>query len=248
MRHPHRSQITALGAASLLLLVSCGSAEEAQEPASEENLQESQEPEATPDSEDVAESEDLKESEDPAASEQPEESESSPASANDPDQGPDDDAASADFSTEAQESEGFPGEFTRGEEPQHLVDVRSGTHEGYDRVVFEFTGDGTPSWRGEYTDAAAELGRGEPIELAGEHLLEININGPSWALGDEPEDELPAQEYYERDLDRAFEEIFIQGPFEAHSQYLIGMDQERPFQIGLLEDPTRLVVDISTDQ
>ncbi|MCH8570513.1 AMIN domain-containing protein [Nesterenkonia sp. AY15] len=244
MRHPHRSQITALGAAMLLLLASCGSPEEGQDPAPAEDAASEQPTEDTEGAQDSEEPDPASESEDPGESEQPDESGAS-AAPEDEDQDQGDDAASADFSTDAQESDGFPGEFTRGEEPNHLVEIRSGVHEGYDRVVFEYSGDGTPSWRGEYTDAAAELGRGEPIEVAGEHILEINVNGPSWAPEDEPEDELPAQEYYERDRGGAFEEIFIQGPFEAHSQYLIGLDQERPFQMQLLEEPTRLVVDIA---
>lgn len=255
MRHPNRSHITALGAAMLLLLASCGSPEEDQDAApaedsaatdtseATEDVPESPEAEAPEESEESGDSEDPEASEDPAETEteQPTDSETSPAP-----EDQDDAAASADFHTGAQESEGFPGEFTVGDEPNQLVDIRSGVHEGFDRVVFEFSGDGVPSWRGKYTDAAAELGRGEPIEVAGEHLLEINVNGPTW--GTESSDELPSGEYYERDRGGAFEEIFIQGPFEAHSQYLIGLDQELPFQIQLLEDPTRIVVDLATDQ
>lgn len=240
MRHRHSSRITAMGAATLLLLASCGSPDEDQGPSPAADSATQPAPEDTTDTEtsDSASS-------DPASSDsEPSDPETSAPLENQGDDG----AASGDFSTEAQESDGFPGEFTRGEEPNHLVEIRSGVHEGYDRVVFEFAGDGVPSWRGEYTDAAAELGRGEPIDLAGEHILEINVNGPSWAPGDEPEDELATQEYYERDRGGAFEEIFIQGPFEAHSQYLIGVDQQRPFQVQLLEEPTRLVVDLQTDR
>ncbi|MGJ9406316.1 hypothetical protein ACHABQ_08340 [Nesterenkonia aurantiaca] len=247
MRHPHPSQITALGAATLLLLSSCGSPEGTQDPAPAEDTQQVDQSTPSPESDPSDQPDETDEPEASEESEQAEESETSaPAEDQEPDQS--EDAASLDFRTDAQESEGFPAEFTRGEDPNHLIDVRSGVHEGYDRVVFEYAGDGVPSWRGEYTDSAAELGRGEPIEVAGDHILEINVNGPSWAPEDPPEDELPSQEYYERDTGGAFEEIFIQGPFEAHSQYLIGLDQERPFQVQLLEDPTRLVVDIAHDE
>lgn len=233
MRHTHSGQITALGAATLLLLASCGSPgspEGYQDPVPAEDTTAQPSPENTADTGTSAPLEDVQDQDQDPGEEQY------------------DDADSAGFSTAAQESDGFPGEFTRGEGPNHLVDIRSGVHEGYDRVVFEFSGDGVPSWRGEYTDAAAELGRGEAIEVAGEHILEINVNGPSWAPGDEPTDGLPTQEHYERDRGGAFEEVFIQGPFEAHSQYLIGVDQEQPFQLQLLEEPTRLVVDIQTDR
>ena len=262
MRHPRRSHITALGAAMVLLLASCGSPEEDQEAAPAEDSASTQAPEPAEDApgseeptqstepdeaEEPEESAGSEESEGPSETDQSEGSESAPAP-EDQDDDQDDDDATADFSTDPQESDGFPGGSTPGDEPNHLVDIRSGVHEGFDRVVFEFDGNGLPSWRGEYTDSAAELGRGEPIEVAGEHILEINVNGPSWMTGEEPDDLLPSQEYYERDRGGAFEEVFVQGPFEAHSQYLIGLVQERPFQMQLLEDPTRIVVDIATDQ
>ncbi|MGJ9372841.1 AMIN-like domain-containing (lipo)protein [Nesterenkonia sp. CF4.4] len=252
MRDQRKSQITALGAAMLLLMSSCGSPEEGQDAAASEDsavtdtpeaadgAQESEEPTESAEPEDSAESAGSAE---PTETEPPEDPETSSAP-----EDRDDAGASSDFSTEVQESAGFPGEFTVGDEPYHLVDIRSGVHEGFERVVFEFSGDGVPSWRGEYTDSAAELGRGEPIEVAGDHILEINVNGPSWAPGEESSEALPAQEYYERDRGGVFEEIFIQGPFEAHSQYLIGLDQELPFQMQLLEEPTRLVVDFATEE
>lgn len=249
MRHPRSSHLTALGAA-MLLLVSCGSPAAEQDSAPAEDSTSDQASQPTADSTadpSPQESEDAPSSEEsPQETQQPEDTATPDSAA--PSEEQDDDAGAADFSTEAQESEGFPGEFTTGDEPSYLVDVRSGVHDGFDRVVFEFAGDVVPSWRGEYTESAAELGRGEPIDVAGGNILEINVNGPSWMLGDEPTDQLPTQEYYERDRGGAFEEIFVQGPFEAHSQYLIGMEEELPFQVRLLEEPTRLVVDLATEQ
>ncbi|GAA1144667.1 AMIN-like domain-containing (lipo)protein [Nesterenkonia lutea] len=122
--------------------------------------------------------------------------------------------------------------------------MRSGIHEGFDRVVFEFSGDGRPSWRAEYVESAAELGRGNPIPMAGGVILQIGISGPSWLPEEAVQDQVTSGEYYERDTGAIFEEVYIQGPFEAHSQYLIGLPDEVPFSVGLLEDPTRLVVDL----
>lgn len=168
-------------------------------------------------------------------------SESEQPSSDGPDQSGTD-PITGDFSTEPQETEDFPG--GSGPRDQQLVAVRSGVHDGFDRVVFEFSGEGLPSWRAEYVDSAAELGRGNPIEVVGETILQIHVSGPSWLPEEQVEDRLASDQYYQRDTAALPEEVYIQGPFEALSQYLIGLPEEVPFSVELLEDPTRLVVDL----
>lgn len=152
------------------------------------------------------------------------------------------DPITGEFTTEPQETDGFPD--GSGPSDQQLVALRSGVHDGFDRVVFEFSGEGLPSWRAEYVDSAAELGRGNRIKMAGEAILQIYVSGPSWLPEEEVEDQLASDQYYERDTAALPEEVHVQGPFEALSQYLIGLPEEVPFSVELLEDPTRLVVDL----
>ena len=47
------------------------------------------------------------------------------------------------------------------------TDVRIGTHQGFDRVVFEFAGVGKPGWFTHYTDTPAQPGSGFPVEYQG---------------------------------------------------------------------------------
>ena len=65
--------------------------------------------------------------------------------------------------------EGLPP--VRSEDPTKalaLTGIRAATHEGFTRIVLEFSGEGTPGvWRGAWTDEALEQGRGLPIQVEG---------------------------------------------------------------------------------
>ena len=57
-----------------------------------------------------------------------------------------------------------------------LIDVRDGTHTGYDRVVFEFRG-AVPEHRVGYVDQLVEDGTGDPVSVAGDADLEVVFQG-----------------------------------------------------------------------
>ena len=48
-----------------------------------------------------------------------------------------------------------------------VVDIRVGEHDGFDRVVYEMGGTGTPGWRVKYVDAATQEGSGKPVDIKG---------------------------------------------------------------------------------
>jgi hypothetical protein len=48
-----------------------------------------------------------------------------------------------------------------------LVGVRVTEHEGFDRIVLEFTGTGVPGWAATYVDRAVLDGSGEAVTLGG---------------------------------------------------------------------------------
>ena len=53
-----------------------------------------------------------------------------------------------------------------------LVDVRAGSHAGFDRVVFQFRG-AVPEHRVQYVDQLVEDGTGDPVSVAGAADLEV---------------------------------------------------------------------------
>ena len=123
-----------------------------------------------------------------------------------------------------------------------LVDVRAGSHAGFDRVVFEFRG-AVPEHRISYVDQLVEDGSGDPVSVAGAADLEVVFQGANAHRENgsptvSPRRFLPGLP--------AVKEIAQLGDFEAVVSYGIGVDQRRPIQVSTLSNPSRLVIDIAT--
>lgn len=120
------------------------------------------------------------------------------------------------------------------------TDIRIGSHPGFDRLVFEFTGQGDPQYHIGYNNDPRQLASGFPIDVPGGAKLEINIHGTS---GDMSPD---AKYVASKELGLAsgnIVEVYNGGTFEADSQYIVGVKTERPYKVAVLHEPTRLVVD-----
>ena len=123
-----------------------------------------------------------------------------------------------------------------------LVDVRAGSHAGFDRVVFEFQGD-VPQHRIGYVDQLVEDGTGNPVSVAGAADLEVVFQGANAHKEDGSPTISPRR--FSPGLP-AVKEIAQLGDFEAVVSYGIGVDQRRPIQVSTLSNPSRLVIDIAT--
>ena len=119
-----------------------------------------------------------------------------------------------------------------------LTGIRAATHEGFTRIVLEFSGEGTPGvWRAAWTDKAVEQGRGLPIQVDGEAVLDLVIDGTPMTATENP---YPAGTHTRAgDLD-----VVSDGTFEDNTHVVIGAPTTRQFQIGFLSNPVRMVVDI----
>ncbi len=119
-----------------------------------------------------------------------------------------------------------------------LTGIRAATHEGFTRVVLEFSGEGTPGvWRAAWTDEAVEQGRGLPIQVEGEAVLDLVIDGTPMTATKSP---YPGGTHTRAgDLD-----VVSDGTFEDNTHVVIGSPTSRQFQIGFLSNPVRMVVDI----
>ena len=119
-----------------------------------------------------------------------------------------------------------------------LTGIRAATHEGFTRVVLEFSGEGTPGvWRAAWTDQAVEQGRGLPIQVEGDAVLDLVIDGTPMTATDNP---YPSGTHTRAgDLD-----VVSDGTFEDNTHVVIGSPTSRHFQIGFLSDPVRMVIDI----
>ncbi|HEX6312897.1 MAG TPA: hypothetical protein VF152_14885 [Acidimicrobiia bacterium] len=126
-----------------------------------------------------------------------------------------------------------------------LGDVRVAGHECFDRVVFEFRDPGAPGYEVSYVPGPIVMdGSGEPVAVEGSAFLQIRM---PYATGFDFETSTPSYtgptRFTPADTTQV-REVVRTGDFEAILTWVVGLDEERPFQVFTLEDPNRLVVDI----
>ena len=133
---------------------------------------------------------------------------------------------------------------TSAERAQLVVsEIRMGDYQGKDRVVFELDGRGTPGYSVDYVDTPAQQGSGLPVEVPGDSFLQVMISDQ--ILPPETDMEEVAVGTISGDEATEIAGVAFAGQFEGRSQSVIGLEgTERPFSAFLLQNPTRLVVDI----
>lgn len=149
------------------------------------------------------------------------------------------------FRTGSYESDNWP-DFgdAKGVYP---VAMRSAVHDGFERIVIEHAGTGTPSMLVRYTDDPMAPGSGADLGIDQNAVLEVVWSGTS-SIDDMDVDELMQVNDPITDLNTtAAQSVVVFPPFEATSNYFIGLDEQRPYAVTILQDPVRLVVDIQTD-
>jgi hypothetical protein len=125
-----------------------------------------------------------------------------------------------------------------------VSDIRIGRHDGFDRVVFEVGGEGAPGWDVRYVDAAGSQGSGEPIDPAGEAILQVTLTGMGYPY-DTGVEEWSSSGPVTGDGTRTVTELVWDATFEGTSVAFVGTTGEAPFRVYLLEGPTRLVVEVA---
>jgi hypothetical protein len=123
-----------------------------------------------------------------------------------------------------------------------LREVRTGTHDGFDRVVFVFDGDALPGVHLEYVDRPARAcGSGEAVRLEGEGSLGVRLQ-PARAHTD-----AGAPTLTERRVAAglpALREWAVTCDFEADVTVVLGLAAPGGYRTAVLRDPLRLVVDV----
>ncbi|MBO0607621.1 AMIN-like domain-containing (lipo)protein [Myceligenerans salitolerans] len=126
-----------------------------------------------------------------------------------------------------------------------VTDIRTGVHDGFDRVVFDLegTGSGTPGWDVRYVPEARDDGSGHRVDVAGDAILQVRISGTAAPTdsGVPDADRTPIRPA----STEAVEEVVYRTWFEGYSTAFVGVDEaERPFRVFLLTDPVRVVLDV----
>jgi hypothetical protein len=122
-------------------------------------------------------------------------------------------------------------------------DIRIGRHDGFDRIVFEVGGEGTPGWDVRYVDAATSQGSGDPVEVAGDAILQVSITGAGYPY------DTGVEEFANRDPLTAagtevVQEVVFDATYEGTTVAFAGTTGSAPFRVFALQNPARVVVDV----
>lgn len=120
--------------------------------------------------------------------------------------------------------------------------LRTGSHDGYDRVVVETSGSGSLSWHAEVTDQAATLGKGDAISLEGAHLVDVIVSGTSMPTADQQASSTITYGLHEVG-GPVVKQVWLDGTFEDQFQVVVGTDATE-YRVTTLSNPTRLVIDV----
>lgn len=125
--------------------------------------------------------------------------------------------------------------------PVMVESVRAAGHEGYDRVVFEFSGS-IPGYKIEYVDGPVrDCGSGQPQEVPGDALLMVRL-APA-AMHDEQGTPTVRDRARSPNLN-VVKHMQAVCDFEGHVEWVLGLHGPNPYRITEIGQPPRLVVDV----
>ncbi|MBJ8348735.1 hypothetical protein [Antrihabitans sp. YC2-6] len=126
-----------------------------------------------------------------------------------------------------------------------VTDLRIGHHDGYDRVVYEFGGKGTPGFHVKYVEKAVQDASGKDLPVQGRSILEVLIPGSAYPF-DSGVEEYSGPDPLTEPTATAVAEVQLATLFEGVTQSFIGVESDKPpFRVEVLSNPTRLVVDVA---
>ena len=128
-----------------------------------------------------------------------------------------------------------------------VTGIRTAVHDGFDRVVFDLGGSGTPGWRVTYVDVATDDPADSALDIAGDGTLQVTIVGTVMP-GSSAVAPWSGANPVLTPGDPVLREVNLRGWFEGQDLAFLGLDAPgHPFRAFVLTDPTRLVVDVRHD-
>jgi len=127
---------------------------------------------------------------------------------------------------------------------QAIAAVRAAAHDGYTRVVIDFTGgDKTLQWFTSYSETATLEASGKVVPMPSKAILMVRLpalHEPSSSTetvlhGDQPATVLGS-----------VLKTYVEAPFEGQATVFIALDSQHPYHVSTLTNPTRLVIDFQS--
>jgi len=123
-------------------------------------------------------------------------------------------------------------------------DIRLARQNGFDRVVLEVGGTGTPGWDVRYVDSASSQGSGESVDVAGNAVLQVSLTGVGYPY-DTGVTEYPPRHPLSVAGTVDVTEVVYDATFEGTAVAFVGTNQRTPFRVYLLQNPTRVVLEVA---
>jgi hypothetical protein len=123
-------------------------------------------------------------------------------------------------------------------------DIRLGRQDGFDRVVFEVGGTGSPGWDVRYVDQASSQGSGEAIDVAGDAVLQVSLTGAGYPYDTGVTEYSAAGPLTAAGTENVTEVVF-DATFEGTTTAFVGTKEQGPFRVYLLQNPTRVVLEVA---
>jgi len=136
------------------------------------------------------------------------------------------------------------GTATPGTGTPVLTAIRTGQHNGFDRLVLEFNG-GLPAYLVQYVAVVSGDPSGDPVQLNGKAFLHVALAGATL------DDAFQGGHRHYTGPKRVsinlpeMQEIAVAGDFEAVLSFGIGVAQVEPFSVTTMSGPPRLVIDVA---
>ena len=123
--------------------------------------------------------------------------------------------------------------------------VAVGRHEGYDRVVFQFRGEGHPAFRVQYEDPPLkEDGSGNVVDIAGAAFVVVRMEPASGFDLNTGEGELVYKGPKRIEgAGSVVQEVVRTGDFEGVLTWAVGLEEKVDFRVTTAASPSRLIVD-----
>jgi hypothetical protein len=141
-------------------------------------------------------------------------------------------------------------DFPTSEAPVALLqDVRIARHDGFDRFVLDFEASEAPAHSIRYVGPPIlEDGSGQPVEFAGDGYLAVHVTPASGFDMTAVQPTYTGPRHIALAGGNAVTEAIQTGDFEAVLSWTIGVDHQRPFDVGLITGPEpnryRIVIDV----
>ncbi len=121
--------------------------------------------------------------------------------------------------------------------------LRTAPQDGYDRIVFDFSGALPGSDSAQYVGGVTQDGSGAPVPLSGQAFLKVvfsvaEAHDAGGALS------FPQGKRFDPGL-TTIKEVVLAGDFEGHVSFGLGLAGKVGFRVFELSNPSRVVVDVA---